>query len=97
MKAIGVSIKGAFSLAWALLCVSLFMTASVSDHYPGGYETMLQHASVLFAVGALIAVVGLIAGAVWRRKVSVTWLAVGGLQVFASLVAIVVLLMKASQ
>ena len=97
MKAIGISIKGAFSVAWVLLCVSLLMVASVSDHYPGGYEAMLQHASVLFGVGALITVGGLIAGAVWRRKVSVAWLAVGRLQLFASLVAILVLIMKASQ
>lgn len=94
------AIKSAFSLAWVLLGVSLFMVFSLSDHYPGGYETMASHASALFIIATLVALGGLVVGTVWHRgKVSALWLTVGGLQVLGSLLVILVVFMlsRASQ
>jgi hypothetical protein len=95
-----VTIKGAFSIGWVFLATALLMVLAVSDHYPGGYETMLTHASVLFILGAVVSLTGLVVGAVWQRStVSPGWLTLGGLQVLASLLVIfiVFLLSRGSQ
>ena len=96
VKAVGI-LKGTLSFAWVALWASLLMLFSVSDDYPGGYETMVGHACILFVVGAAAALAGVVAGAIWQRgKISGLWMAVGGLQVFASLIVILILLLISS-
>ena len=78
-------LKCVFVLAWVLLCASLVILFFLSEYWPGGFLPAVGHAEIVFVVGVLVALGGLFVGATWQRgKMSVAWLASGGLQVLAS-------------
>jgi hypothetical protein len=55
---------------------------------------MVSHACILFVIGAVASITGVLVGAIWRRgKIPRLWMAVGGLQIFASLIVVLIVLL----